>query len=354
MIKPTIFFSHSSADRDYISKLKEIISRRTSKTIEVFQSSDGESIPFGNNWVHKIEENLNKATIMFVFVSPKSSLSSWIYFESGFAYSKKIKVIPIGICGIDIGTIRPPLNLLQGFNINNENGLGNLITVINREFSTEFDESFNKEEYIELSMHDDFQEAHATANHIDKVNITLSRKVSINSEQASICVDALEKISNFFSKEAIQSHTSQLFGSEIKIYSHGIRIHNTQNGDIEISISIDSIQMYEELINILPSLYEPTHPKGWIRLIPRKESRVITDDISLSAKLHKQGLALADIGHNFYTACGMNIKTFKSDNRSLPSESEYVLINFDSGTFKTKSLHEVVSILADAKVLYTP
>lgn len=52
---------------------------------------------------------------MFVFVSPESLSSSWIYFESGFAYAKGVKVIPIGIKGVDIGKLKPPLNLLQGF-----------------------------------------------------------------------------------------------------------------------------------------------------------------------------------------------------------------------------------------------
>lgn len=66
MDKPTVFFSHSSIDRDYISELQKGVNSRTSGTVNIFQSSDGESIPFGNNWVHQIEENLHKAKIMFV------------------------------------------------------------------------------------------------------------------------------------------------------------------------------------------------------------------------------------------------------------------------------------------------
>ena len=64
----------------------------TSGVIQIFMSSDGQSIPFGNNWVHKIEEGLNNAKIMFVFVTPTSIESGWIYFEAGFAYSKGIEV----------------------------------------------------------------------------------------------------------------------------------------------------------------------------------------------------------------------------------------------------------------------
>lgn len=116
MEKPTIFFSHSAKDRNVILPIKEKLIKITSGVIQIFMSSDGQSIPFGNNWIHKIEDGLNNAKIMFVFVTPTSIESGWIYFEAGFAYSKGIDVIPVGV-GIDIGSIRPPLSLLQGFNI---------------------------------------------------------------------------------------------------------------------------------------------------------------------------------------------------------------------------------------------
>lgn len=107
MEKPTIFFSHSAKDRNVILPIKEKLIKITSGVIQIFMSSDGQSIPFGNNWIHKIEDGLNNAKIMFVFVTPTSIESGWIYFEAGFAYSKGIDVIPVGV-GIDIGSIRPP------------------------------------------------------------------------------------------------------------------------------------------------------------------------------------------------------------------------------------------------------
>src|SRR5690554_3522596 len=92
---------------------------------------------------------------MFVFVSPNSLKSNWLYFESGYSYSKGIKVIPIGINGIDIGKLAPPINLLQGFNITSFEGLNNLITVINREFSCTFTEKFDNDDYEEILSNSD-------------------------------------------------------------------------------------------------------------------------------------------------------------------------------------------------------
>lgn len=149
MIKPTIFFSHSSKDRDAILSIKNKIDSATGGALEIFMSSDGQSIPFGTNWIHKIEEGLKAAKIMFVFVTDMSISSGWIYFEAGYAYSKGIQVIPVGI-GIDIGTLKAPLNLLQGFNITSVDSLNNFITIINRTFDYHFSGMFDNNDYIEL------------------------------------------------------------------------------------------------------------------------------------------------------------------------------------------------------------
>lgn len=150
MVKPTIFFSHSSRDANVLNIIKTRLCKITSNVVNVFLSSDGESIPFGHNWVHKIDEALQTASAMFVFITPNSINSSWIYFEAGYAYAKGIKVIPVGL-GTDITLLRPPLNLLQGFNILSGDGLNNLIAVINDIFALKFPESFNYEDYITIS-----------------------------------------------------------------------------------------------------------------------------------------------------------------------------------------------------------
>jgi hypothetical protein len=146
MYKPTIFFSHSSLDSSTILPIKNRITTITANVLDIFMSSDGQSIPFGHNWVHKIEEGLNKAQIMFVFVTPTSIDSAWIYFEAGFAYSKNIEVIPVGI-GVNIGQLKAPLNLLQGFDITSVDSLNNFITVINRKFDLQFSGTFTEADY---------------------------------------------------------------------------------------------------------------------------------------------------------------------------------------------------------------
>jgi hypothetical protein len=161
MLKPTIFLSHSSVDQDLLRRLREFLLRRIGSTIELFLSSDGQSIPFGKNWVREVEAGLERAKVMFTFLSPTALQSQWVLFEADFAYAKGIQVVPIGILGVDLARVSPPLGLLQGFNLRGAPSLGNLLTIINRTFTfahgehctdKEFEDVFSGASKSELSV----------------------------------------------------------------------------------------------------------------------------------------------------------------------------------------------------------
>lgn len=147
-LKPVVFFSHTSKDRDALIELRRMVLDVTAESVEIFLSSDGESIPFGKNWLYKIEEALNQSKLMFIFLSSNSVLSNWVAFEAGHAYSKGINVVPVGIKQYDLLKAPPPFSLLQGFNINSEDGLNNILHTINKVFGfKDNSELFNRESY---------------------------------------------------------------------------------------------------------------------------------------------------------------------------------------------------------------
>ena len=152
MANPTVFFSHSSHDQGSLARLKELFIAKTGGSIDVFLSSDGQSIPFGRNWVYSVEQALDQAKLMLVFITPNSVRSNWLYFESGYAYSKGLRVVPVGLFGIDLSSVPPPLSLLQGFNVTSEAGLGNIIAVVNDVFGHKHSETFSAEDYYSLSI----------------------------------------------------------------------------------------------------------------------------------------------------------------------------------------------------------
>ena len=150
MDKPIVFLSHASSDEQLLKRLKESLAKKTGGAVTLFLSSDGQSIPLGRNWVHEIQQALDKSLLMFVFVSPNSLRSSWVHFESGYAYSKNIRVVPGGVLGVDLLRVPAPLSLLQGFNLSSGAALNNLIAIINREFDHGHAESFSDDDFAAI------------------------------------------------------------------------------------------------------------------------------------------------------------------------------------------------------------
>jgi hypothetical protein len=147
MEKPIVFLSHSSKNKAELAALKELLDQRAAGSIEFFLSSDGQSIRFGRNWVVSISDALNKARLMFVFLSAESVDSRWIYFEAGTAYSRDIEVVPVCLPGFDLKEVGPPLSLLQGFNLHSYGALSNIARQCNEVFELRMNESFSEVEF---------------------------------------------------------------------------------------------------------------------------------------------------------------------------------------------------------------
>jgi hypothetical protein len=145
--KPIVFLSHSSLDKAPLTALKQMLDERAAGALDFFLSSDGESIRFGRNWVVRVSDALSKAKLMFVFLSPHSADSKWIHFEAGCAYAKDIDVVPVCLPGIDLNSIKPPLSLLQGFNLHSHDAMGNLSRICNDSFDMKIKESFSEADF---------------------------------------------------------------------------------------------------------------------------------------------------------------------------------------------------------------
>lgn len=254
MDKPTIFFSHSSKDRDLILPIKNKLIDITSGTMNIFMSSDGQSIPFGRNWISKIEEGLGNAKIMFVFVTPNSINSDWIYFEAGYAYSKGIEVIPVGI-GVHIGELNPPLNLLQGFDVLSYDSMNNFISIINKRFSLSFKKEFNQSDYS-LVCQVIFKK---------RLNIDISKTVGLckcgycfNCDEKDAS-DFYEKLTQYFQNRKIKYSFSTnvllVKGIKISTKSYSRNQDNTWSSSINFQLaSINLKNNFELLIDTMKFL----------------------------------------------------------------------------------------------------
>ncbi|MGB3086228.1 MAG: toll/interleukin-1 receptor domain-containing protein, partial [Phycisphaerae bacterium] len=237
MEKPTVFFSHSSKDKEALARLKDLFVQKTGDTIEVFLSSDGQSIPLGRNWVHSVELGLDRAKLMVVFVTPSSLKSHWMYFESGYAYRQGLRVVPVGFKGIDIARVPPPIGHLQGFNITSEAGLDNIIAVANEEFKFTHAGRFTKDEYQQVMLLG-ADPAGITSGgawmHVDEIRLRLDDDVMVGAP-----ADWLEAVERILSERG-ERRQKEIEGNEEAIHFSGVSvIRRTNISPARLDLKID-------------------------------------------------------------------------------------------------------------------
>jgi hypothetical protein len=290
MTKPTVFFSHSSADRRFLAALKDLFLARTGGAIDVFLSSDGQSIPLGRNWVHRIQESLEHAGLMLVFISPSSQESRWMHFEAGFAYSKGIRVVPIAILGLNLGALSPPLTLLQGFNLTSEDGLGNILALANEVFTHTHSTDFSKSDYKSLLSHAGLTVASVLGDHsvaIDNIHFTVRRSEDLR-------VTPLEAMSTLEAELQRGSASYQRHDDALRAFGLEASV-NTKPHAEPLVIKIEPV-LAGVTIPVVQSVLSAVLQNGWSSVDSLIKFRNgvggVFDQVKITARLHGSDVAL--------------------------------------------------------------
>jgi hypothetical protein len=122
-MKKRLFISHISEDRSTAEHLKVVLVRDFLGLLDVFVSSDTESIAAGAEWLRSIEKALHDCAVFVVLCSPESVRRPWINFEAGAAWMRDIPLVPVCHAGLMPHDLRMPLSLKQGIRLGDEEGL---------------------------------------------------------------------------------------------------------------------------------------------------------------------------------------------------------------------------------------
>jgi hypothetical protein len=122
-MKKRLFISHISEEGQVAERIKTALSRDFLGLVEVFVSSDTESIAAGEEWLRSVERALHDCKIFVVLCSPESIRRPWINFETGAAWMRDIPIIPVCHSGLLPHDLRMPLSLKQGIALNDGDGL---------------------------------------------------------------------------------------------------------------------------------------------------------------------------------------------------------------------------------------
>jgi len=132
MEKPKIFVSHISEESPLAAVLKTNLSSDFLGLVEVFVSSDLESIAAGSNWLVSLEQALREATVLIALCSHASINRPWVNFEVGAAWVKSIPIVPVCHTGLKPRDLPIPYSVLQAVEASSETGLKGLYTLIAR------------------------------------------------------------------------------------------------------------------------------------------------------------------------------------------------------------------------------
>lgn len=133
--KPILFISHSSKDGHIAKVLKEQL--EAVLDIEVWHSSDPDSIQAGSKWFQEIVHQLDRAKALLVLCSYNSRFSQWVQWEIGYFYKKS--QLENGRLPIYVATIAgekpfPTVAENQAKSLNDVKEIAALLSVINEHF----------------------------------------------------------------------------------------------------------------------------------------------------------------------------------------------------------------------------
>jgi len=357
MSKPTIFFSHASEDEVYLKTIKKLLLTKTNNTVDIFLSSDGQSIPFGTNWVHEIENSLERADLVFVFLSPRSLASQWVFFEAGYTYSKDIEVIPIGILGTDLSEISPPLNLLQGFNLSSREQLENIISVINKKFNFTHTATISQEEYqrIQETTNKGSQNERLRGL-VDRLYITLNPHLTEDIKPVS---KVWSNLKTYLKKQNIEHNSPYAKEAEEVILIHGAKFRKVESDknqeEAYLTVELDLFLLNRNLSQIkrfLEIALTESRKNYYLLVFFKDKVNILSEEHAITSRLYETDVSLSSKGLCEYKYKNLN---FTISKRGELGEAKTALkIIYSIEDLEEIHLLELLNLLNKANIITTP
>jgi hypothetical protein len=123
MQKPKLFVSHVVEEAELAQLIKHHLTRDFLGLVDVFVSSDLESISAGANWLTALQGALRGSSALLVLCSHASIARPWVNFETGAAWITDVPIVPICHSGLLLSELPMPFSVLQGIEATSEDGL---------------------------------------------------------------------------------------------------------------------------------------------------------------------------------------------------------------------------------------
>lgn len=122
-----VFISHITEESKYANALKFILKYYYNDQVEVFVSSDKESLKYARRFEYQIYDALKDSDCLILICSNRSKFRPWVNFEAGFFVSKfycmsegsldRIPILPVCVDGLNFEDLPYVLKQYQGLKI---------------------------------------------------------------------------------------------------------------------------------------------------------------------------------------------------------------------------------------------
>jgi len=130
MQKMMVFISHIAEEAEIAQSLKKLLETSFLGIIEVFVSSDANSLHLGQKWLDHVTTALKSCKVEIVIASPISVKRPWINFEAGGGWILDIPVIPLCHSGMTPSNLPKPLNDLHACLATDKTKLAGIVPVL--------------------------------------------------------------------------------------------------------------------------------------------------------------------------------------------------------------------------------
>ena len=201
-----VFLSHIHEESKLAQVLKEWIESTFAGQVQVFVSSDIKDVPAGSRWLSEIDAALESSVIFLMLCSPKSVSRSWINFEAGCAWIKKVPLMPICHSGMHKGDLTSPISIFQAIEMGSS------------EFAHDFFESLKIHLKLtklpRIDVKTFVEELNAARQSIDLTNPPIQKSKAISPKEMSD-TDALNIIESWMGERPAALNTQTIRYSDV-------------------------------------------------------------------------------------------------------------------------------------------
>src|SRR5438874_13773869 len=111
------FISFIHEEERVAMAVKNLLRDKLGHAHNIFLSADNWQVRAGEDWFERVREELDRARVVVLLLSPNSISRPWINFEAGAGWLARKSIIPVCFGGLQRGNLPRPYSNFQALDL---------------------------------------------------------------------------------------------------------------------------------------------------------------------------------------------------------------------------------------------